>query len=41
MEKELKKKEVAIDSYQLQIAKLNHRVSGDAERLKLMARMRL
>lgn len=40
MEKELKKKEVMIDSYQQQIAHLNTRISGDNERLKLMVRMR-
>ena len=40
MEKELKKKEITIQSYQEKIVQLNNRLAGDGERVKLMDKMK-
>lgn len=40
MEKELKKKEVVIVSYQQKLTELTRQLSGDAERVKLLGKMR-
>ena len=39
MEKELKKKEVLISTYQTKITELSHKLAGDTERVKLMNKM--
>jgi chromosome segregation ATPase len=40
MEKELKKKEVVIGSYQARITELNHQLAGDSERIRLATKMK-
>ena len=39
LEKELKKKEVLIVSYQAKITELSNKLTGDSERVKLMNKM--
>lgn len=39
MEKELKRKEITIATYELKVQELNSRLAGDNERIKLMSKM--
>jgi len=40
MEKELKRKEVVIGSYEIKLNDLSSKAVGDVERIKLMSKMR-
>lgn len=39
MEKELKRKEIVISSYELKVNEINNKIAGDGERVKLMGKM--
>lgn len=39
MEKELKRKEIVIGTYELKVKELNIRLAGDSERIKLISKL--
>jgi hypothetical protein len=39
MEKELKRKEIVIAGYEIRVKDLNHKLAGDHDRIKVMAKM--
>lgn len=39
MEKELKRKEIIIASYEIKMSEMGNRLAGDSERIKLIAKL--